>query len=130
MIRRAVVFVLAVLLLTACGMFRTEITPDKLIGDTLIATFESGAFPDSSITMQFVSSKDLVWKLSGNLGDATGSADYLISLVTPDTVVVTWRSEERGVSYVVTMDFDTKRSFLVLVGKGKNLFSEGVVAFE
>lgn len=130
MIQRAVVFGLVISLLTACGMFRTEITPDKLIGDTLIATFESGAFPDSSITMQFVSSKDLVWRLSGNLGDATGSADYLISLVTPDTIVVTWRSEERGVSYVVTMDFDTKRSFLVLVSKGKNLFSEGVVAFE
>ena len=62
-------------------------------------------FPDSTITMQFISSKDIVWRLSGNLGNTTGSADYLISMVNPDTILVTWRSGANGMSYVVTMDF-------------------------
>ena len=116
--------------LTGCNSFCSEILPSQLIGQTIIVTLESGAFPNSTITMQFLSSKDVVWKLTGNLGNSTGAADYLISKVNSKTILVTWRSDRAHVSYVVTMDFDTERCFLVRVDKGQNLLSEGVVAFE
>ena len=129
LLRLSQIFVLLVTL-TACSYFQPDIAPNKLIGQTLIATFESGAFPDSTITMQFVSSKDLVWRLSGNLGDVTGSSDYLISMVNPETILVTWRNEQSKVSYVVTMDFEEEQCFLVRIDRRKNLLSEGVIAFE
>lgn len=116
--------------LAGCNSFCSEILPSQLIGQTIIVTLESGAFPNSTITMQFLSSKDVVWKLTGNLGNSTGAADYLISKVNSKTILVTWRSDRAHVSYVVTMDFDTERCFLVRVDKGQNLLSEGVVAFE
>ena len=116
--------------LFGCNLFHSKITPSELVGQTIIVTLESGAFPDSTITMQFLSSKDIVWRLTGNLGNSTGAADYLISTVNPKTILVTWRSDRAHVSYVVTMDFDSERCFLVRVDKGQNLLSEGVVAFE
>ncbi len=117
-------------LLSGCHLFDSDIAPNELIGQTVIVTLESGAFPDSTITMQFISSKDIVWRTTGNLGRSSGSADYLISRVNPQTLLVTWRSERAHVSYVITMDFDSERCFLVRVDKGQNLLSEGVVAFE
>jgi len=117
-------------LLTGCHLFNSEIAPNELIGQTLIVTLESGAFPDSTITMQFISSKDIVWRTTGNLGVLSGSTDYLISTVNPQTLLVTWRSARAHYSYVITMDFGTERCFLVRVDKGQNVLSEGVVAFE
>ncbi|WP_139296850.1 MoaF N-terminal domain-containing protein [Halodesulfovibrio marinisediminis] len=116
--------------LSGCHWCTSEVAPNELIGQTLIATLESGAFPDSTITMQFISSKDIVWKITGNLGNSTGSADYLISRVNPNTILLTWRSGQAHVSYVITMDFGSERCFLVRVDKGNNLLSEGVFAFE
>ena len=128
--QQVVGLLLLVSVLTGCNPFHSEILPSQLIGQTVIVTLESGAFPDSTITMQFLSSKDIVWKLTGNLGNSTGAADYLISKVNPKTLLVTWRSDRAHVSYVVTMDFGSERCFLVRVDKGQNLLSEGVVAFE
>lgn len=121
---------LLMVLLSGCHLFNSDIAPNELIGQTVIVTLESGAFPDSTITMQFISSKDIVWRTTGNLGRSSGSTDYLVSRVNPQTLLVTWRSERAHVSYVITMDFDSERCFLVRVDKGQNLLSEGVVAFE
>ncbi|OBQ46149.1 MoaF N-terminal domain-containing protein [Halodesulfovibrio spirochaetisodalis] len=130
MIQRFFCALLLVLVLAGCELYTTHMTPDQLIGQTVILTLESGAFPDSTMTMQFVSSKDLVWRLSGNLGEATGSSDYLVSRINPQTILMAWRNEEHEVSYIVTMDFDERRCFLVRADHGRNLLSEGVVAIE
>lgn len=128
--QQVVGLLLLMFVLTGCNSFCSEILPSQLIGQTIIVTLESGEFPNSTITMQFLSSKDVVWKLTGSLGNSTGAADYLISKVNSKTILVTWRSDRAHVSYVVTMDFDSERCFLVRVDKGQNLLSEGVVAFK
>lgn len=130
MMRRVFCLLLLVPTLAACGLFDSRIAPDELVGQTVIVSLETGAFPNSSIAMQFISSKDVVWRLSGNLGSSSGSADYLISTVNPETILMTWRDATTGITYVITMDFDTRRCFLVRVDQGHNLLSEGVVAIE
>ncbi|MCG8532453.1 MAG: hypothetical protein MI749_17570 [Desulfovibrionales bacterium] len=105
-------------------------TPDQLVGSTLIVTLESGAFPASSITLQLVSSKDLVWRFDGNLGEQTGSSDYLVSMINNHTLLLTWRTVATNISYIATLDFDADRCFLVRVDKGQNLLAEGVFAIE
>lgn len=128
--QRVLGLLLLISVLSGCSWCTSEVAPSELIGQTLIATLDSGAFPDSTITMQFISSKDIVWKLTGNLGDLSGSADYLISRVNPNTILLTWRNVQAHISYVVTMDFGSERCFLVRIDRGKNLLSEGVFAFE
>jgi len=130
MMRQVLGSILLVLALAGCSLFSSDITPDQLVGKTVILTFESGAFPDSILTMQFVSSKDIVWKVTGNLGNITGSADYLVSMVSPDTMLLTWRSRVGKVTYIITMDFDAQRCFLVRPNGDENLMSEGVFAYE
>ena len=117
-------------MLTACVWGNAEITPDKLVGNTVILTLETGAFPSSGIALQFVSSKDLVWRLEGNLGLQTGSSDYLVSMVNDNTMLITWRSEQERHSYVLTLNFHNEMCFLVRIDQGKNLLSTGVFTFE
>ncbi|MEZ6854536.1 hypothetical protein [Halodesulfovibrio aestuarii] len=128
--QHALVFVFLIVFLAGCSLFHSEITPDTLVGQTVLVSLESGAFPDSTIKMQFISSKELAWRFTGNIGTSTGLTGYLISQVNPKTIIVTWRSKSEHVSYVVTMDFGSERCFMVRVDHGKNLLSEGVVAFE
>ena len=44
MIQRVCGLLLLVSIVTGCGLFQSDIAPDRLVGQTVIITLESGAF--------------------------------------------------------------------------------------